>query len=1542
VCSVGLIRDEVIGVSCDERQLKRQAVDRPARRSLYEPAFEHDACGVGFVARLDAVPNHSIVADAVKILVNLEHRGAIGGDKKTGDGAGLLFQLPHEFLGRESRAGGLRLPGPGNYGVGMVFLPNETGPAEKAIHLIERVVEEEGCEVLGWRTVPVNAEPLGELARPTQPDIRQIFVGRGAIPVEALERKLYVIRRVIEKEAAGLSKGTTDGGELYIPSLSSRTIVYKGMLVGTQLPLYYPDLRDEAFKSAFAIVHQRYSTNTFPSWILAQPFRTLGHNGEINTLRGNVNRMRAREAILHSELFGADIEKITPVIVDGGSDSAMLDNMVEFLILGGRSLPHTMMMLLPEAWGGKYVMGEDQRAFYEYHAALMEPWDGPAAFALTDGRYVGATLDRNGLRPARYTVTHDGLVVMASETGVLDIPADRILSRGRLQPGKMLLVDLDEHRIIPDREIKAKMSRRRPYRHWVKEHRIELRGLLMPSHPPTEAPAVLRRKQRAFGYTEEELKMVVGPMAAWGQEAVGSMGNDAALAVLSRRPQLLFAYFKQLFAQVTNPAIDPLREELVMSLMSFVGREGNLLDESPEHCRQLKLFHPILTPEDMHRLRTAKHADLAAREIDIVFPTGGDGHALEAALDSVFAQAEQHIAEGATVLILTDRRLDAEHVPIPSLLAASGLHHHLIRKGLRTSVGIVVETGEAREVMHFALLIAYGTSAICPYLAFATVHELAEEKLLECSRTPEEALDSYITAVKKGLLKTLSRMGISTVRSFLGAQIYEAVGLGRDLVDRYFSGTVSRLGGIGLDEIAAEANARHRAGFPEDGDPPNFLDVGGAYHIRQGTEKHLLAPEAIATLQRAVRTNDYGFFKEYSRIIDEQSSAEVTLRSLLDLKSGAPVPIEEVEPVEAIVPRFASAAMSFGSISKEAHEAIAIAMNRLGAWSNSGEGGEDPKRYTPLANGDSMCSRTKQVASGRFGVTIEYLTNADELQIKIAQGAKPGEGGQLPGHKVSKEIARVRHTTPGVTLISPPPHHDIYSIEDIAQLIYDLKTANPRARVSVKLASEAGVGTVAAGVAKAKADMVLIAGHDGGTGASPLTAIKHVGLPWELGLAETQQTLVTNRLRDRIRVQVDGQLRTGRDLAIAALLGAEEYGFGTITLVALGCVMLRKCHLNTCHVGIATQDEKLRKNFAGKPEHVERFMRFIAQELREYMAKLGFRTIDEMVGRVDMLELKPTNNHWKADGVDLTPMLAAPTNGSNCPARCVRSQDHELDGRFDNELIRKARPAFENGTPVEIRMPIRNVHRAVGAQLSGEVVKRFGGGGAPPDTIRLSFTGSAGQSLGAFLAPGVTIRIEGDANDYLGKGLSGGRIIAVPPANASFDPAENIIVSNVVLYGATSGEVYIHGVAGERFAIRNSGAKAVVEGVGDHGCEYMTGGVVVVLGPTGYNFAAGMTGGVAYVYDESGVFDTRCNLDLVDLESVWMEEDCNELRTMIENHLRYTGSPRAAKIIENWDAALPLFVKVMPIDYRRALERIRLEEDADQETVSASEEVYRG
>ena len=1521
--------------------LKLNAAGIPESKGLYDPAHEHDSCGVGFIARLDGVPNHSIVKNAIQILVNLEHRGAIGGDKATGDGAGLLFQLPDSFFRKQTSQIGIKLPQSGNYAVAMVFLPTDTQIADRCAQIFEKHISAEGCEVLGWRDVPVDNGHLGELATSTQPVIKQLFVAKGINEAEDLEKKLYVIRRLAEKEISNLKEN--DYSQFYISSFSSRTIVYKGLLVGSQITKFFPDLLEESFTSAYSIVHQRYSTNTLPTWHLAQPFRFLAHNGEINTLRGNINRMKAREAILESDVFGNDIDKIKPILIEGASDSAIFDNALEMMTLSGRSLPHVMMMMVPEAFGPKIKMSEDKRAFYEYHSSIMEPWDGPAALVFTDGRYIGATLDRNGLRPARYTISKDGLIIMASETGVIEIPADRILRHGRLQPGKMFLVDMHQNRVVPDNEIKAKISREKPYRRWIKDRQIELRGLFAPSKNPKEDPEILRQRQHAFGYTDEDLKMILKPMASRGQEAIGSMGNDAALAVLSNRPQLLFSYFKQLFAQVTNPPIDPLREELVMSLESFIGSEQNFLKTEADNYRGLKLFHPILTPRDMVRLRDADHPEIKVKEIDILFKAKDEINSLKKSLDRIFKKAEQHIAEGATLLVLTDKNMDKDNAPIPSMLVASGLHHHLINKGLRNSAGIIVESGEVREVMHFALLIGYGVDAICPYVAFSTIRELSESGLLEENISPEKAMDNYIIAINKGLLKTLSRMGISTLHSFFGSQIFEAIGLGQEVIDTYFCGTSSRIKGIGLKEIAQEVLIRHYKAFPEHGTVNKLLEAGGNYHIRHNGEKHLWTSEAIYKLQHATRSDDYNIFKEYTAILDEKSKECATLRSLFKFKNAKPISIDKVESVDNIVKRFVGAAMSFGSISREAHEDIAIAMNRIGARSNSGEGGEDPERYKKLPNGDSKRSSIKQIASGRFGVTIEYLMNADEFQIKMAQGAKPGEGGQLPGHKVSPEIAKVRHTTPGVTLISPPPHHDIYSIEDLAQLIYDLKTVNPKSRVSVKLVSEVGVGTIAAGVAKAKADTVLISGHDGGTGASPLTAIKHTGLPWELGLAETHQSLIFNKLRDRIRVQTDGQLKTGRDLAIAILLGAEEFGFGTSLLITLGCIMMRKCHLNTCPVGVATQDPLLRSRYNGKPEYPERFLRFIAQELREYMAELGFKTINEMVGRSDMLDIQTAIEHWKARKLDLSsilyPLTLPKNNKSNYCSKQQEPDQHEI---LDKELIQKVKPVLKTMQSLRIDMPIRNIHRTVGAQLSGYIIQNVGSAGLPDDSIQITFKGYTGQSFGAFLAPGITMRVEGAGNDYLGKGMSGGKIILVPPITARFVPNENVIVGNVVLYGATGGEVYINGIAGERFAVRNSGAKAVVEGVGDHCCEYMTGGVVVVIGPTGHNFAAGMSGGIAYVYDHSEMFDSNCNLDMVDLEPVINQEDKIQLRTMIENHFRFTNSPRAKFLLENWEAHLPLFVKVMPIDYKKSLERMRLEEYQNREAISATEEVFDG
>jgi glutamate synthase (NADPH) large chain len=1517
-------------------KFQRNKAGQLLRNGLYDPSFEHDNCGVGFLAKLDGIPTHKIVEDSVTVLVNLEHRGALGGDKSTGDGAGIMVQMPDLFFHEICELQGIHLPKKGDYAAAMVFMPNNPKLMNKCTSIFEKIVQDEGCDILGWRKVPIDEKILGDLAKTTKPQFYQLFIHRGKIDVNSFERKLYVIRRLVEKEIKDRDEDTS---QFYVASMSATRIVYKGLLTAHQLPIFFPDISDERFESSFSIIHQRYSTNTLPTWNLAQPFRYIAHNGEINTLSGNINRMKAREAILKSNLFGNDIEKIKPIIDESGSDSAIFDNALELLVMGGRSLPHAMMMMVPEANGPKIQMSEDKRAFYEFHSAVMEPWDGPAAIAFTDARFLGGILDRNGLRPSRYTITNDGIVLSASETGVLDIDPEKIIKRSKLSPGKMLLVDLIQNRVVPDKEIKAKISRQKPYRRWIKDNIIELRGLFTPGSIPEENPEELLQKQHAFGYTEEELKMIITPMASRSQEAVGSMGNDAPLAILSKRPQSIFSYFKQRFAQVTNPPIDPLREELVMSLESFLGGEGSLLEEIPGHFKGIKLSHPVLTTEDLLRIKSSTHPNVIAEVIDIVFSADKED-GLQNAMDSIFQQAKDLIKRGATILILSDRNISQNKVAIPSLLAVSGLHHHLIKNGMRNHAGIIIDSGEPREVIHFTLLLGYGADAICPYLAFSTIRNLSETGMLEQDLNPEEALDSYIIAVKKGFLKTMSRLGISTVHSFFVAQTFEAVGLGRELVDKYFTGTVSRLGGISLKEVEREAIERHRRGFPEVGKFKNLLDVGGDYLTRSEGENHFWTFDAISSLQLSVRSNDYKVFKEFTKIVNDKNTKERTLRGLLKFKKRKSVPIDEVESAESIIKRFVVSAMSFGSISKEAHETIAIAMNRLGTRSNSGEGGEDMERNIPLENGDSKRSKVKQVASGRFGVTAEYLLSADEIQIKIAQGAKPGEGGQLPGHKVTDDIAKVRHTTTGVTLISPPPHHDIYSIEDIAQLIYDLKCVNPKAKVSVKLVSETGVGTVAAGVAKAKADLVLISGYEGGTGASPLTAIRHTGIPWEIGLSETQQTLMANKLRDKIRVQVDGQLKTGRDVAVAALLGAEEFGFATSVLITIGCVMLRKCHLNTCSAGVATQDPLLRSRFSGKPEYIENFFRFLAQDLREIMAELGFKTVEEMCGHTEVLEYVPPEDNYKAVKLDLQPMLTAFKDDKTISTCGVSSR--EESEIFDNELIHLARRALDNKMPVIIDLPIKNTHRTIGARLSGEVVSRFGNKGLPENMIKLNFTGSAGQSLGAFLVDGICMKITGDANDYVGKGMSGGRIVLVPPPKIGYEPENNVIIGNVALYGATGGELYINGKAGERFAVRNSGAKAVVEGVGDHGCEYMTGGLIVIIGSTGKNFAAGMSGGIAYIYDQTQLFDTRCNLDMVDLESVWDKDDKIILREMIEKHFFYTRSKKAKSILNNWESNLPLFVKVIPIDYRKSLERMRFKEQRDVDTVAVTEEVFNG
>jgi glutamate synthase (NADPH/NADH) large chain len=1492
----------------------------PQAQGLYDPSRERDACGIGFVANIAGEASHEIIRKGIQVLINLAHRGACGCDPDTGDGAGVLIQIPHAYFERECARLGFALPAPGEYGVGMLFLPTRKDSRLACEGHLERIAREEGLTVLGWREVPVNPAALGWLARSSQPYIEQVFLrGPRGMSQQELERKLYVVMR--RTENAIRASDIREKEDFYIPSLSTKTVVYKGLLLAPQIEQFYLDLAVPDVVSALALVHQRFSTNTFPTWPLAHPYRYICHNGEINTLRGNVNWMNARQSVLKSDAFGDDIKKLFPIITPGLSDSASLDNAVQLLHLAGRSLPHVMAMLIPEAWDNDPTMPEEERAFYEYHASLMEPWDGPAAIAFTDGEVIGATLDRNGLRPARYLVTHDGLLIMASEAGVLPVKPEDVKFKGRLQPGKMLLADLRERRLIPDEEIKQRLARRRPYAQWLKENQVRLDDLPAPPRwHPTDFSNIVQR-QRAFGYTEEELHRILAPMAIQGDDPVGSMGTDVPLACLSDKPQLLFNYFKQLFAQVTNPAIDSIREQMVMSLTSYIGIERNILEETPQHCHTLKLPQPILTNYDLEKLRRVSQGDFLATTLMMVFPAGGGEAELRKAIDELCQRASWAIKSGYTLLILSDRAVDENFAPIPSLLALSAVHNHLVRERTRTQVALIVESGEPREVHHFSLLIGYGASAVNPYLAIETLEDMCRRGLLGEGITFEQALRNYKKAVSKNLLKVFSKMGISTLQSYQGAQIFEAIGLNRQLVETYFTGTASRIEGVGLDVLAREANMKHELAFRPVTEVETELPVGGNLAYRVDGEYHLLNPFTISKLQHSVRQESYETFKEFTRAIDDQSRQLCTLRGLLGFRpAGKPVPLEEVEPAREIVRRFATGAMSFGSISKEAHETLAIAMNRIGARSNTGEGGEDEERYIPLPNGDSRRSAVKQVASGRFGVTVHYLVNADELQIKIAQGAKPGEGGQLPGHKVDEVIARVRHSIPGVGLISPPPHHDIYSIEDLAQLIYDLKNANPKARISVKLVAEVGVGIVAAGVAKAHADVVLISGDSGGTGASPITSIRHAGIPWELGLAETQQVLVMNDLRSRIIVQTDGKLCTGRDVVIAALLGAEEFGFSTIPLVAMGCIMMRKCHLNTCPVGIATQDPRLRRKFAGLPEHVINYFFFLAEEVREYMAQLGFRSMNEMIGRVDLLEARNAQEHWKARGLDFSAILHNPDVPAKVGRRKLIEQNHGLEQALDHKLMDLAREALENKTPVEFKLPIRNVHRTVGTMLSGEIARRYGAQGLPDDTIRFHFTGSAGQSFGAFLARGVTLILEGDANDYTGKGLSGGRIIVYPPRGSNFVPEENIIVGNVVLYGATSGEAFFNGMAGERFAVRNSGATAVVESVGDHGCEYMTNGTVVVLGRTGRNFAAGMSGGIAYVLDETGEFQAvNCNRDSVDLDPVTDAADIRVLRTLIERHYGFTNSPRAQWILENWDEMLPKFVKVFPHDYKRVL-----------------------
>jgi glutamate synthase (NADPH) large chain len=1510
---------------------------QPPAQGLYDPRHEHDACGVGFVAHIKGRRSNEIVKQALQVLVNLQHRGARGCEANTGDGAGILMQMPDRFLRKEADRLGFEVPAAGEYGAGLIFLPRNPDTRRHIEALVETVIREEGQRVIGWRSVPTDNRLLGASAVAVQPVFRQIFVGREPRPdrrdsrghdVSAFERKLYVIRKRIEHAVERLS--LPEANAFYVVSLSSQTLTYKGMLTADQIETMFPDLADGDIESALALVHQRFSTNTFPSWPLAHPYRYIAHNGEINTLRGNINWMKAREALCRSDVLGDDLQRILPVITEGGSDTAIFDNVLELLVMSGRSLPHAILMMIPEPWQGDDTMNAARRAFYEYHSSLMEPWDGPASIAFTDGTVIGAVLDRNGLRPSRYYVTKDDLVIMASEVGVLDVPAERVLLKERLHPGRIFLVDTAEGRIVDDGEIKQRLADEHPYQQWLARHLVSIEDLPpAPYAMPPNHETVLRR-QVAFGYTHEDLKLLLAPMAVAGEEPLGSMGTDTPLAVLSEHPRLLYDYFKQLFAQVTNPPLDAIREELVTSMESTIGPERNLLAAEPASCRQITIKYPVINNDELAKLRYVSTRGFRSATLSMLFRPEEGGAGLERALDDLCERAVRAVDSGHTILILSDRAVSERFAPIPSLLATAGVHHHLVREGRRTRCALVVETGDAREVHHMALLIGYGAGVVNPYLAFETLDDMLRQGALE-GVSRDGAIVNYIRALNKGILKVMSKMGISTLQSYCGSQIFEAVGLERAFVDRYFTSTASRIGGVGMDVIAEEARLRHAKAFPPRPIAPLSLELGGEYQWRRDGEHHLFNPETVHKLQHATRSGQYRIYKEYTAHVDDQSRRLGTLRGLIDIRTEpAPVPIEEVEPVESILRRFATGAMSYGSISQEAHETLAIAMNRLGAKSNTGEGGEDPARNIRDANGDWRRSAIKQVASARFGVTSEYLVNADDLQIKMAQGAKPGEGGQLPGHKVYPWIAKVRHSTPGVTLISPPPHHDIYSIEDLAQLIYDLKNANPRARIHVKLVAEVGVGTIAAGVAKAHADVVLISGHDGGTGASPLTAVKHSGVPWELGLAETQQVLRLNNLRDRVVVQVDGQMKTGRDVIVAALMGAEEFGFATAPLVVSGCVMMRVCHLNTCPVGIATQDPALRKNFSGRPEFVENFFRFVAEEVREWMARLGFRTMEEMIGRIDRLDLRDAVEHWKARGVDLRDLLREPVLQADAPRRCLRGQSHGLDAALDHELIARCAAALDGGERVDIERGIRNSDRAAGTMLGYEVTRRHGGTGLPDDTIRVRFSGTAGQSFGAFLPAGITLALEGDANDHWGKGLSGGRLVVVPPRGSTFSAEENVIIGNVALYGATSGEAFVTGVAGERFAVRNSGATAVVEGVGDHGCEYMTAGRVVVLGRTGRNFAAGMSGGVAYVLDRDRDFVRRCNGAMVDLEALVERQDVELVRALIEQHVRWTNSACGARILREWASTRAAFVKVVPRELKRAVAEARAAESAEE------------
>ena len=1496
----------------------------PQAQGLYHPDYEHDSCGVGFVADIKGRQSHQIVENGLTILKKLVHRGACGCEENTGDGVGMLVQMPHKFFSRVCKDLKILLPERGYYGAALVFLPNNPDQSRHCQQILEKIISDEGQTLLGWRDVPTDDSSLGPTAKMGEPTFRQLFIQRGKdINDEAeFERKLYVIRKLAENAIDNSDLSEKD--RFYMPSLSCRTFIYKGMLTVSQLELMFPDLLDSDFESALSLVHQRFSTNTFPAWKLAHPFRYVAHNGEINTVRGNANWMRAREALCQSDLFGNDLKKIFPICIEGGSDSATFDNVMEFMHMSGRPLAHAILMMIPEAWSGHETMNAERKAFYEYHACLMEPWDGPASVAFTDGEVIGAVLDRNGLRPSRYYVTKDDMVVMASEVGVLDIPPEDVVIKDRLHPGRIFLVDTKQGRIIDDEELKHQFASEHPYADWLKQHLVPIENLPNPKNIHGSDGETLLQRQQAFGYTHEDLRVLVAPMAAKGAEPIGSMGNDAALAVLSNRSRLMYDYFKQLFAQVTNPPLDGIREELVTQVATTIGAEKNLLEPTPESCRQIRISSPVLTNEELARIRDAELPGIKTATVNILYPVAEDGAGLDQALQQVCAQVDEAIKAGHTNIILSDRGVDQHHAAIPALLATAGVHHHLIRNGTRTKVGLVLESGEPREVHHFAVLIGYGVGAVNPYLAFESIGDLIGKGHVP-KMEHDKAIKNYIKGINKALIKIMSKMGISTVQSYRGAQIFEAIGLNKEFVDKYFTWTASRIGGIGLEEVAAEVSVRHHHAFPDRPAKRPDLEWGGEYQWRRDGEYHLFNPETVFKLQHSTRSGQYHIFKEYTDKVDNQNEHLATLRGLFDFNfASEPVPIEEVEPIEQIMKRFSTGAMSYGSISKEAHETLAIAMNRIGGRSNTGEGGEDPDRFTPDENGDLRRSAIKQVASGRFGVTSEYLVNADDIQIKMAQGAKPGEGGQLPGTKVYPWVAKVRHSTAGVGLISPPPHHDIYSIEDLAQLIHDLKNSNPEARIHVKLVAEVGVGTVAAGVAKAHSDVVLISGYDGGTGASPMNSLKHAGLPWELGVAETQQVLVQNGLRDRIVVQTDGQMKTGRDVIIAALLGAEEYGFSTAPLVVMGCIMMRVCHLNTCPVGVATQNPELRKKFSGQPEFVENFFKFIAEEVRELMAKLGFRTMNEMIGQVEKLNTRKAIDHWKAKGLDFSAILHKPVPHAGTELYCVNQQDHALDKSLDvTTLVPQCKDAIENKTPVDIILPVHNINRSVGTILGYNITKRYGAEGLPEDTIRAHFNGSAGMSFGAFVPKGVTMTLEGDSNDYLGKGLSGGKIIVYPPRHSSFVPEQNIIVGNVCFYGATSGEAYIRGIAGERFAVRNSGVNAVVEGVGDHGCEYMTGGNIVVIGATGRNFAAGMSGGVAYVLEDRKKFEINCNHAMVLLESVEDDEDIQILKNLLTKHVEYTKSTVAQQILSDWQSYQTQFIKVMPKDYKRVLEAIK-------------------